>query len=180
MSSTAPPGTGTTIPSTEVTTTSPAGVIRKRQISDLITHIAKSDNHLWQALTSLQNQTNGLVGIVTDWTAWDPQIVDDTGNVLASKELAGYYMTNGRLCFIEIHGQVTVTAGASNIQVSLPMDIGETIIKTCTAYLTSTDDNGVIGVEARKRVVVVTIKPSFRGLTCKFMMGGDLGIIQGS
>ena len=39
---------------------------KKRQIGSLITHLGKDDNHLWNALTSLQDQSNQVVGNIQD------------------------------------------------------------------------------------------------------------------
>jgi hypothetical protein len=57
----------TPTPRTNATTVSDQ--TRKRQIGDLITHIGIKDNHLYQALKSLQDQTNQLVDNTMDLSA---------------------------------------------------------------------------------------------------------------
>lgn len=192
---------GTNIPSTPVTTPTPAGTPRKQQINDLISHIARSDNHLWQALNSLQNQTNNIVGNTTDWRAWDPKIAAwDPSNPSFPQgkpmdrivELVGYYMTMGNVLFIEVYAQLLLfPLGFNFMVVDLPMNIGQTVIRTCAAYLTETADigqtvtatnNWIIAVEAQARRVTLTLKPNASSvqLQGRFMMGGGLGIIQGS
>jgi hypothetical protein len=52
--------------STRTSSTTVSDLARKRGINDLVSHIAKSDNHLWQALQSLQEQSNHLVQNVMD------------------------------------------------------------------------------------------------------------------
>lgn len=170
---TANPGQGTVIPSTQTP--------KKRQINDLITHIAKSDNHLYQALTSLQSQSNSIIGNITNWTSWNPKISNDQNIVVPNTELSAYYMVMWNLLFIELHGQITIPNPSAFLQISLPVDIGETILKTCAAYLMNPAYyNGAIGVEAQKQLAVVYVQPLFGGINCTFMMGGALGIIQGS
>lgn len=184
-----PPKYGPVIPATPVQTPGQTSVPKKRQIIDLISHIAKADNHLWQALNSLQDQTNSIVGSSTQWTSWNPKIQDDTTPQplpVPTVGLSAYYMSTGTILYIEIYSRALTINSNPNpqfITVSLPVDIGDTIIRTCSAYLTpvtSPTANGVIGVELRKRTATITINPAFRTLICKFAMGGAIGIIQGT
>lgn len=183
------PKTGATVAATGVTTVPSAALANKRQIADLITHLTSRDNHLWQALTSLQQQANGIVNNVQDWTSWTPKINDDQLNVLVSTELSAYYMTLGTILFTEIRATtLTITPTAQLIHIDLPIDCGETIFKTCIAYLIypyssgsiTYTDNGVIGIEAQRQQATIYIKPAVRGQVCRFLMGGSVGIIQGS
>jgi hypothetical protein len=56
--------------STPTTTRTPATTVsdltKKKQTADLITHLGRTDNHLWQALTSMQDQANQLTENVAD------------------------------------------------------------------------------------------------------------------
>lgn len=181
---TVPPSAGATVAATSVTTVPGTALANKRQIGDMITHLITGDNHLWQALTSLQQQANGIVNNVQDWTSWNPKISDDHNVVLKSTELSAYYMTFGTVMFTEVRAEtLQITGNANRILIDLPVDVGETIYKTCVAYLIppALNGNGVIGLEAQKQMATIYINTSLvRGVTCKFLMGGSLGIIQGS
>lgn len=172
---TADPQVGATIDTSQV--------VKKRAIGDLITHISRSDNHLWQALTSLQSQTNALVNQnqMPTWTSWLPQIVDAAENVLITDELLGYYMVSGQLLFIEIHARRLVLQGAPQITVSMPVDVGDVIPKTCFAWLyqgsLATQGNGIIQVEITNRTALLIANPNFVYTTCIFGMGGAIGIL---
>lgn len=177
---TANPQSTTTIPSDQVQ--------KKRQIADLISHIAKQDNHLWQALNSLQSQTNSMINQTSSWTSWNPtpacwQTLAGPPVPLLFQELNAYYMVSGQLLFINIWTySVTIPAGTEQITIDLPVDIGETIVKTCAAWLTSpnlrTQGNGICAVEAQGQTITITINPNFTGVISRFNMGGVLGIIQ--
>ena len=179
MSSLANPQVGTVIPSDA----------NKKQIGSLITHIARSDNHLWQALTSLQSQANAIISLTTDWTSWDATVKDNLGVPLDTVELGSYYMVSGQICFIEVSGNVVLssTSVITSINIDLPVNLGETVSKTCAAYLAAfnTDGSlnlamgdGVVLVNLWKQIATVFIRPTFTGLTCRFTMGGAIGIIQ--
>lgn len=193
QSNTTPPSIPTTVPSgtssgTPGTQTPPTA--KTRQTSDLVTHIARSDNHLWQALTSLQNQSNAIINNATDWTSWNPKLYDQSNNPIGTKEMLGYYMTSWQSCFMELHGTVLIFGlsdphPTSQVQFDLPMDVGQTVIKTMTVYIMAPFDNGVMGVEIQKMKAIIYLRPSFvaqiphGGTACKFMAGGSVGIIQG-
>lgn len=174
---TQPPSVRTVIPSDAPTTQ------KTRQTGDLITHLSKQDNHLWQALTSLQSQVNDVVRNTTDWTRWDPKIYDNNMMPLVKENVASYYMRLGQLMFISIFGLVTVTATAKDVRIDLPMDLGDTVYKTCVVYLSEPWDdptvNGVVDVYAQRQLMVITIRPELQGLKCRLSVGGPLGIIQG-
>ena len=57
-------GTSVRTPATTV-----SDLTKKQQTADLITHLGRSDNHLWQALTTIQNQANQLTENVSDLSA---------------------------------------------------------------------------------------------------------------
>lgn len=177
---TSSPGITTTIPSDQTA--------RKQQIASLITHIARQDNHLWQALNSLQNQTNGIVNQTTDWTSWNPALkcyltATSTVPVVSVDELSAYYMVSGQICYIELWtNTVVLQPGTEKILLDLPVDIGDTISKTCSAWLVAPTllsyGNGICSVECLSQTATLVINPNFANVTCRFMMGGALGIIQ--
>jgi hypothetical protein len=53
-----------TIPRTSASTVS--ALTKKKHTADLITHLGKQDNHLWNALTSIQGQNNQTVDNIVD------------------------------------------------------------------------------------------------------------------
>lgn len=164
-------------------TTTDTQTAKKQQIADLITHLGKSDNHLWQALTSLQAQSNALVNQnqMPTWTSWLPKIADASGVPLVYTELLGYYMVTGQLLFIEIFARQLVLTSAPQIIVTLPVDVGDMIPKTCYAWLyngsLATQGNGVIEVEIRNQSALLIANPNFVQTTCRFGMGGMIGIL---
>jgi|SRR6516164_919854 hypothetical protein len=54
-------------------------IARKKQIGDLITHLGTSDNHLFQALNSMQDQSNQLVENVADLVLAIQNLADKAG-----------------------------------------------------------------------------------------------------
>ena len=181
MSSLANPQVGTTIPS-DLT-------VKKQQIGQFITHLARQDNHLWQALTSLQSQTNGIVNQTTDWSSWTPDIKDSLLVPLPVTEVNAYFMTSGQVCYIELFiEQLTMSSTANSIQIGLPMDIGETTFKTFAAYMMVLEPpnnlpypdlgTGLVFVQARRQLATIYVNPTFQNRTCMFIMGGAVGIIQ--
>ena len=158
-----------TIASNSTTT----GVGSRPQIADLITHIARQDNHLWQALNSLQNQISNVDNSVSNWAAFDPQIVDNFDNPLTETDMAAYYMISGQTLFVQINCQkLTFPVQATALQVMLPVNIGRIVIQTCAAYLmTTTNVNDVIMVEAYDKVADVYLRPVAAG-TYPFAFGG--------
>lgn len=173
-SRTQPPSKRTVIPSN-----TPA---KLQQTADLITHIAKADNHLWQALTSLQNQVNSVVNNITDWTRWNPKFYDSTNRPLANRQMSAYYMVIGPVLLLNVYGLLDIL-DVPDIRFDLPIDVGETIIKTCSAYLFSptilSEGNGVAIVRLQKQLFMMYIKPTFYNKTdCDFAASGTIGIIQ--
>lgn len=163
-----------TDPNTPVTVT-PPGKTGSPNISDLITHIAKSDNHLWQALTSLQAQTNQINGSATTWAAWNPQISDQSGNILAAPDLAAYYMIMNNTLFVQLNVQhLTFTAiGTTALRILLPISIGRIVIQTCAAYLLSTlVVNDVMSLEAYDNIIDAYLRNCPAG-QYPFMLGGS-------
>lgn len=174
---TQPPSQRTVIPSNTPTTQ------RTRQTGDLISHLTSQDNLLWQALTSMQNQINNVVRNTTDWIRWNPKIYDNNMMPLLQDEVNAYYLVQGQIMFISIYGLITITATAKDIRIDLPMDIGDTVYKSCAVYISEPWDdptvNGTVDVYAQQRLMVVTIRPEMQGLKCRLSAGGPLGIIQG-
>lgn len=161
-------------PNTPVTVTAPQKV-GSPNISDLITHIAKSDNHLWQALTSLQAQTNQLAGSQTVWAAWNPQISDQSGNILAAPDLAAYYMIMNNTLFVQLNVQnLTFTqVSTTALQIILPINIGRIVIQTCAAYLIGTQVvNDVMALEAYDNIIDAYLRTVPSG-QYPFMLGGS-------
>ena len=156
--------------------------VKVQQTASLISHIAKLDNHLWQALTSLQTQANSIVANTTDWTSWNPKIYDSTNVPLKTTELSAYYMVHKQLLFIELFGLVTF-ANSPDIRIDLPMDTGETITKTCAAYVYCppifSEGNGVVIARVNGRVFQMFVRAPFENQTCDVAIGGAIGIIQG-
>ena len=195
-----PPGTVVTIPAgtnpiTKVTTrlnqpiiqTPTAPNANKQQTSDLTAHLASTDNRLWQATTSLQSQSNSIINNQTDWTYWNPKHYNENNDVLANEEFAGYYMISWQTLYLEAHGNITLSGHL--LQLDLPMDVGEIIIKTCAAYLMyPVKDvpngvypvvNAVVGVDIQKMLLTIYVNPEYTGLKCTLALGGAVGIIQG-
>lgn len=151
------------------------------QISDLITHIAKQDNHLWQALSSLQAQTNQIAGSTTVWSAWNPQISNGTIPLNPGAMAAYYAIINNQTLQVQLNCQnMVVTANTTAFQILLPMSIGRVVIQTCAAYLPdfSTNINLVIGVQAYDNIIDVFLRPVPGGYY-EFMLGGSFLIFQG-
>lgn len=168
---------------TQPTVVQPSTGISKRQpISDLITHIAKSDNHLWQALISLQQQTNALQNSVTNWQAWDVQIVQQTGQVLPTADIAAYYMTFSNILFVQLNcQQLTFPSGNTTaLQLLLPMSIGRIVIQTCSAYINATpvNINDVTMVEAYDNIIDIYLRPIAGIVTYPLALGGSFLIFQ--
>ena len=158
---------------TVTTTTSPS----KQSIADLINHISQKDNHLWQALNSLQNQSNSIIASTTAWTTWNPQFIDDQ-NIPIANQISAYYMTTGSLLVIDISGQLVIGSASSAMQISMPVDVGDAEIKTCACYLDVADqDNGIVYVGIIRRTAIAIIKPESRSHTCNFTMGGAIAIL---
>lgn len=163
-------------------TTTDTQVAKKQQIADLITHLGKSDNHLWQALTSLQSQTNALVNQnqMPTWTSWLPKIADLNFTPLVTTELLGYYMVSGQLLFIEIFARQLALTSVPQVSVSLPVDVGDMITKTCYAWFfngsLATSGNGIIEVEIKNQSALLIFNPDFLNTTGRFGMGGMIGI----
>lgn len=171
------PDTSSTANIKGVQTTTGATPPNKGNIGDLITHIAKSDNHLWQALTALQAQTNDLAGNTTSWTSWVPNISDFNGNPLFVDQTAAYYLVQGQLLFIELYAFLFVST--NRIVVSLPIDVGSIVIKTCAGYLfeNTYDFVGLAGIQIVDNVALVYAAPSAVGTDCTLMMGGAIAIL---
>lgn len=178
---TLPDNTGATALRKGIPVTTGTNLQGKEDIGDLITHVAKSDNHLWQALTSLQRQANGLVNNTSNWTSWVPHILNDVGDPVSVTNDAAYFMTYGPLLFIELHTDIDMTPPTYGLQVNLPIDVGSIVIKTCAAYLVPDvqhpDINAVLAVEIFSNVAVIAIDTSVVGITCRFMMGGAIAIL---
>lgn len=174
-----PGSTGATDLRDGVQVTTGTNLQSQGDIAHLITHIAKSDNHLWQALTALQAQTNGIVNNTGRWTSWDPQFRDVSGQVPTYSDVAAYYMTYGPLLFIELRANITTISNRTEI--SMPVNVGSIVVKTCAAYMmidtTVPTFVGVIGVEIVDTTALITVAPPVVGVDAIFMMGGAIAIL---
>lgn len=172
-----PDNTGATSLDNGVQVTTGTNLQGKENIGNFISHLAKADNHLWQALTTLQRQTNGLVDNTGNWTSWVPEFSNENSQPLFVDSSAAYYMTYGPILFIELYAFLSVST--NKIFVSLPINVGSIIIKTCAAYLfeNSYDFVGVAGVQIFDNVAVVFAAPAALGTDCTLMMGGAIAIL---
>ena len=168
-----------------IPTIQPSNPPKKGSIAGLITHIAKGDNHLFQALSSLQQQTNTIVGNTTPWTTWNPNFTDSSNIPLLYSNFSAYYMTLGALFIFQIVYYSLILPSPSNItlmyiQTALPVDIGPALVKTCPAYLVQDLQpvvNGVSAVQAISRTLAISFDPGFSGSSCTLIAGGVMGII---
>lgn len=156
--------------------------VEKQNIGELITHIAKSDNHLWQALNSLQQQANSLAGQNSNWTSWVPQFSDPAiTQQLTTTNTSAYYMTVGAILNIAIRTDVVL--GLNDVmEISLPVDVGELIVKTCAAFLvevglSSSLYSGVLNVEIVNQTALLKLSSFFRSMNCTLTMGGAIAIL---
>jgi|SRR5215831_1657708 len=62
--------------------TTVSDLTRQQQTGDLITHIGKQDPHLYQALTSMQKQSNQLVQNIEDLAAAINNLADSINNAI--------------------------------------------------------------------------------------------------
>ena len=96
-------------------------------------------------------------------------------------------MISWQTLYLEAHGNITLNGHLLNLD--LGMDVGETVIKTCAAYLmypvkdvpsgVYPTINAAVGVDIQKMLLTIYVNPDYNNLKSTLALGGAVGIIQG-